>query len=44
MQMVSTLNQYFLPEAAAVTGITALTAHLGRAAGTTSLSRSLTNR
>jgi hypothetical protein len=44
MQVVSTLNQSFLPEPAAVTGITELSIRLAAAAGTTSPGRSLANR
>jgi hypothetical protein len=44
MQVVSTLNQYFLPEPPAVTGITELSILLAAAAGTTSPGRSLINR
>jgi hypothetical protein len=44
MQVVSTLNQYFLPGSPAVTGITESTILLAPAAGTTSPRRSLINR
>jgi hypothetical protein len=44
MQVVSTLNQYFLPGSPAVTGITELSVLLAAAAGTTSPGRSLINR
>jgi len=44
MQVVSTLNQYFLPEPPVVTGITESTKLLAPTAGTTSPGRTLTNR
>jgi hypothetical protein len=44
MQVVSTLNQYFLPESPAVISITELSVLLAAAAGTTSPGRSLINR
>jgi hypothetical protein len=44
MQVVSTLNQYFLPESPAVISITELSVLVAAAAGTTSPGRSLINR
>jgi hypothetical protein len=43
MQVVSTLNQYFLPQSRAVTGITQSAMVPAPAAGTTSPGRSLIN-